>query len=301
LVILVLIFIQSNGLGQDHYISDKIEYNNNLLSFFSSIYNYNFADAKTKADNYSSINLVEKDLINANYYWWLIISGENSEQNQAKCNTYLNNVLDKLSLIKTTNLTENEVFSYIYIYSYKARLEIFNNKNIKALMHLYNAIDYIQIALDNYSKNDRYKLIAGLYNYFVAYVIEKYPIFYPYFFLMPKGDKMLGIKLLEQCSGSSDILVKTESLYFLMKINLEFENNYSLANNYCAKLTNLYHNNLIYNYYYFKSFIQLNEKENALGQFVSLQEIASVNNQLSKNQKKHLVEVAKFDLKKHGY
>ena len=114
---------------------------------------------------------------------------------------------------------------------------------------MYNTIASIEIALERESININYKLIAGLYNYFVAYTIDKYPIFYPYFFLFPKGNKQKGLNQLETCKNSKDIFIYTEANYFLMKINLEFENNYELANNYSTILTEKYDNNLLFQYF----------------------------------------------------
>lgn len=299
---LAFLMIQCFAISQDIYNNLETENSSDVVSFFNSIYNYNFVEAKQKKDkNFrGEHSFVEKELLNANYYWWLIISGENKLENHELCMYYLNLANVKLKSSNNKKLTESDVFSHIYIYAYKARLEIFNGRNLKALRHLFSSINYIEIAMENESQSDRYKFVAGLYNYFVAYIIEKYPIFYPYFFLFPKGDISKGLQQLKECSNSNDILVKTEAIYFLSKIYLEFENNYQLANEYCSKLTTSYKQNLIYRYYQFKSYLLLKDMENIKNEYYKLKIIAEKNYQLSNIQKVHLLEIAKLDLKQYN-
>ena len=65
-------------------------------------------------------------------------------------------------------------------------------------------------------------------------------------------------------------------------------------------ITDLYKQNLIYQYYQFKSYLLLNEIDMVRNEYNKLKLVADENYQLSNIQKAHLLKIAQFDLNKHN-
>jgi hypothetical protein len=84
--------------------------------------------------------------------------------------------------------------------------------------------------------------ITGLYRYYREAYPEAHPIYKPLALLFPKGDKVLGLKDLQQAARNA-IVLKAEAYSFLAGIYISFENNFQQASFYSKALHELYPQN----------------------------------------------------------
>ncbi len=85
----------------------------------------------------------------------------------------------------------------------------------------------------------------GAYNYYSAWLPERYPILKGVMWLLPRGNKGKGLHALRAAADSS-ILVKPEAIYTLARIYFEAEQKPDSALWYFHRLVRLYPQNLYY-------------------------------------------------------
>ena len=86
----------------------------------------------------------------------------------------------------------------------------------------------------------------GLYEYYIAYFSNNYPIMRPILAAFPKGDKKRGLERLAQCARDSLNYTATEATYFLGYIYLYQEKNPDSALYWLSHLVERYPNNSLY-------------------------------------------------------
>lgn len=295
-LVLILILI-SNQTTASSAASD-ITFKKDIYNGFEAIYNFQFQRAdsivrKVKIDNKDNAGGY---LLAANYYWWLIISGENTETNRKLYQENLALALSKVGLAKTKQFTNEDLYCIISVYAYRSRLEAMNKNYIKALSNVNNCISTMKKTFGKESEFEPFNLTTGIYNFSIQQVRSKHPYLFPYTVFLPAGDKKRGIEMLNKIAFSNDNLLSTEANYFLMKIYLEEDVNYKESLKYGWKLVADYKPNLLYRYYYFKSLLLSGKMELALEQIRILTSESKANQELSKEQKLHFLNLVKKDL-----
>jgi hypothetical protein len=275
------------GLRQDSY------------TIFKALYSFRFrtADSLIKETKRNYPDRAISYLLSVNYYWWLIISGEDNFENRKAFYLDLNLAQQKAGAAKK-NMSNEDIYTFINIYSYKARIEGLNKNYIKAVSHTNACVDYLKKSFGKEKEYEYFYLTSGLYNYYITNADEEYPILKPYLLLYPKGDLKTGIEYLLIASRSTDFALNTEANYFLTKIYLE-QKNYETANIYCRLLGKKYPANLLYKYYLFKGYLDNNEKEKALDILKQINVQSILNEQLTTKQKDHFINLAQKKLEKY--
>lgn len=276
-----------------HPEPEENKFKTDIYKGFIAIYNFQFQ----KAD--SILAIVKKEnpnnagsyLMVANYYWWKIISGDDTKENRKE---YLKS-LDMAKFIigkRKSMLSDDDNYCLISVYAYKARFEAMNKNYIQALSSVNNCVASIKQSFNKENRYEPFYLTTGLYNYMIAQVNHKHPILYPYTVFLPDGDKKKGLAMLQKTMDFSDPLLSTEALYFLMKINLEEENNYTKAVAFGLKLANGFPANLLYRFYYLKSLLAAGNKEEALRQYKIICTFSTSNDELNPRQRVYFIELA---------
>ena len=267
---------------------------------FSTIYNFQFL----KAD--SIIKNLKKDypemagtyILAANYYWWLIISGEDNKSVRINYLTNLELALQKINKVKPNLLSDDDIYNLICIYAYKVRLDAMNKNYLKAFKDLNDCITILKFSFDKEIAYEPFNLTTGLYNYLIGQIKKKYPFLLVYTVFLPYGNKTKGLAMLQKITKSDDEILFAEANYFLMKIYLEEEDNMVKAENCCITLTNSYNSNLLYRYYYFKILLLTGKKDESQKQLEILVQESNTNNELTLLQKKHFIDLARKYLEK---
>lgn len=278
-----------NSFSDSVYLANKNIYDFNFRSADSAIRDFNRCHPKY----YLSM------LLSANYYWWLIITGDDTSETRQKYYQNLNASLGLLETKKQTVYANDSLYALITTYAYKSRIHSMNNEYFAALGQLNSCIAQVKQSFGKEQEYEWFLLTSGMYNYYVEAVKKNYPFLIPYLIFLPSGNQLSGITFLERASSSSDPFLSTEADYFLMKIYLEEEKQFSLARKYSEKLLNKYPANLLYRYYQFKTYLQENRINEATKELGLLKFHAEKNQQLSEKQKVHFLSIAREDLKKY--
>jgi len=292
---ILFIFIQSICASA----SESVDVKPQVYKAFQHIYNFEFQRADSirqklvKTNPFSPFTY----LLNANYYWWQIIAGDDSPSNVSTYNSIVANAVSLVNSRKNTSLSDEEAFVFINLFAFRVRLELLHYKIFSAVSKLDDCIDYFKMSLGNESRYAPFYLTSGLYNYFVSYANDNYPIVSPLFLFYPKGDVVKGISQLNTASQSKDIILNAEGNYFLMKIYFEQRKNNLIAKSYSNNLVVKYPNNLLYQYFYMSILKKSGDKTNALVQKKLLTQRAQSNPQISLKQKNYFINMASKEVK----
>lgn len=271
-----------------------------VVEVFEAMYRYNLPEAemKLKALNATDTDQNWIDLAHVNLLWWFMISGDDSRDYDNLMTVLLKRVISRVIISPVDKMTSEEVFTLIHCYAYLTRVDIYLERYFKGIVNLRHTLDYLKIALDHAYDYDKYMMVCGLYNYFAAAALIKYPVFTPFFALAPKSDRTLGFQMLNRCSQMENILIRNESLYYLMKINYQLEEDFNRALGIADQLISRYPNNLIYQFHRFMILIEAGRRSEALAQYSKLIEFSIKAPGLNSLQRNHLVGEAKKRLQK---
>lgn len=105
-------------------------------------------------------------------------------------------------------------------YGFRGRIHAERGRMFSAIPDGKHAMQYMQKSKNNGDLSPEFMFGDGLYNYFMAWFSENYPIFKPIIILFPKGDKKLGIEQLTFCANNA-FFTRTEAQSYLLMIYKE--------------------------------------------------------------------------------
>jgi tetratricopeptide (TPR) repeat protein len=271
-----------------------------VVAVFEAMYRYDFTEAELKMKALTATNTDQNwiDLARVNLFWWWLISGDDSRDYDHQMSVVLQRIIGRFSNRPVEKLSDEEVFTMIHSYAYLTRVDIYLERYFTGIVNLRHTLDYLKIALDQSFRYDKFMFVSGLYNYFAAATLVKYPVFTPFFALAPRSNRALGFELLNKCSKMDNILIRNESLYYLMKINYQLEEDFDGALKISDQLIRQYPNNLIYHFHRFMILIEAGRRPQALAQYSKLIEVSVKAPGLNSLQRSHMVDVAKKRLLK---
>ena len=271
-----------------------------ITHLFNLIYNYKLSEAE-KFMNTLKLEKIGPDLMDLsriNLLWWQMISGDTTRDPESQIHLVIDQIVDRLTKKPIGLLTDNEVFTLVHAMAYKTRVYIFTNEYLKGIFNLKKTVDYLNFALNHADRYDKFMLLSGLYNYFAAVTIENNRIFTPFFSLAPKSDKKLGYKQLIACTNLSNLLLSTEARYFLMKANLEIEEEPGGASHVCQELVVLFPDNLIFRYHLLRIMVDGDRLAEASIHYQELKSRSLSLPGLTSSQRSHLIDEADRYLRK---
>jgi hypothetical protein len=109
-------------------------------------------------------------------------------------------------------------------YGFEGRLFGERKSWTKAAVASKNSFKYFEDCKGNSYLSPELLFGDALFNYFSVWIPENYPLLKPVMIFFPKGDKVLGLKQLEEVSRNA-FYTRTEAQYFLMHILGSYENN----------------------------------------------------------------------------
>jgi tetratricopeptide (TPR) repeat protein len=228
---------------------------NDVKTALIAIYDFRFHDADSLLNhmetNYRGSYLPH--LVRAGFYWWLIISEDDSSVNKERYIASLSKAEISINTVFQNNsYYYKDIFHLINLYALKARLDLLNGNYLKALRHMKNCVDFIDISLGKEKAYPDFNLTSGLYNYLSDYGTRKYPFLVFYSLMYPRGNMLKGLEQLKVATQNDDEVIRTEAHYFLMKIYIELEKNYEEALYHASYLTEKHPGNLIFLYHYYQ-------------------------------------------------
>jgi len=250
---------------------------------FVHLYNFEFHSADSIIDflksNYSYSPWTY--VLSSNYYWWKIISGEKNESN---AKLFLKNLAYSRDRIGKERSHEN-LFLRILISSFRSRYDLLDDKYISTVNEVKNQIDVIKNTFGKEEQYQAFYLTSGLYYYMVDIAYTNYLFLRPLLYFIPEGDRAKGIRYLSKKTG--DIILETESNYYLMKIYNEMESNGQQSLKYAKYLYSIYPNNYVFAEYYFRLLIKTRKTPLTKQESELLIKSMNKNKQLTTNQKEY--------------
>jgi hypothetical protein len=262
------------------------------------LFNFHSADSILKTQHASGKEGAALDLARANYFWWLIISGEDNKYNRAEYTRLSDKAIRSYKDAAPVTLSDEELYLVITGYANKARIEGLSKNYIKGFGHINTCLKYIQKSFGREKRFIYFTLTSGLYNYYMATANKSYSVLQPYLALFPSGDLNKGIDFLTIASQSDDVPLSTEGHYFLMKLYMDNKDQPN-ALKHCSWLLKRHPSNLLYSYYEFKLLLDSGKKDQALEVLSSLRLKEMMNTQLSVSQKRYYSGLATQDLKEY--
>ncbi len=265
-----------------------------------AIYNFKFTQANVLInESLTNGDSTSFNLLKTNFYWWMIISGED---NPSTRKSYIHSVNQSLKILDKKNkaeLSNKDIEQYIQSYALKVRIELLNHNFMSGFIHLNNCVSYLKKSFLKEPEYEMFNLTSGLYNYFVTRSQKDHPFLVPYLIFYPKGNMETGIMQLMTAYKTKNPILKTEAGYFLMKIYLEQEKDYKKAEFFARDLLNKYPDNLIFRYYFFKSLLIQNKIDHAIDESIKINSLANKNSELTSVQRSHFDDLTKNDLENY--
>lgn len=249
IICITLILINKESISQRSYHPATL-FNMNYLqevqTGFLLVNNFAFEDARLQAEKSKQLYPQSSwpHLLQADIYWWKLISGENS-------NSLRMSFIAELELAKKKAGTSNDgLFCLIMANTYRTRLELLNNNHLAAIRHLKSYYHNLKKSLGEEENYDAFYITSGLYYYLAWVAWDQYPVLRPFLMFLDKGDRNKGIRFLNQAAFSNEAVISSEASYFLMKIYFDVEKDTLLAQKYASVLIKKHPGNFIYLHYY---------------------------------------------------
>ncbi len=225
----------------------------------------------------------------SSYLWWLIISGEDTKENEQLYRAYMAEAMAKSRASLASEPSLADLFHVISLYAMQARLDMKNGAYIRALRHGRHAVHHLENSRGGEDSYQGLLLTSGLYNYMTVQAGKRYPFLKVYTLFFPEGDAELGLSQLHQATQTDYPVWQTEAHYFLMRIYLEMEMMPSEALPHARWLTEQYPSNLIYQYYHLLALKALGDKTKVAEKKRDIYFEATNNQQLSSTQVNHFL------------
>jgi hypothetical protein len=263
-------------------------------SFYIELYNYHFLSAKS---HLQEIKKTEDDqgivdLMEITYQWWMIISGESDpldiEPLIKKIDKSIQSIVKKK---RAQELSQNELLQLIAMYSYKSRVYNLRENRLSSFTAFSNSLDYFEQVLPcEHSDCDMYNFIAGMYYSLGGFMKEEHPSLFFLAFDNRYADREKGFQLLQQGTRSKNQQVRIESIYFLMKLYLEVQEDPDRASVYSGQLVKLFPENLVFRFINILTLRGKGDFESAENEIARLLDKADKNRQLTEKQRSHFRE-----------
>ena len=152
----ISVFSVSNSYGFFYSPADTSERGKLFSSGFADVYNFKFKRADSLASELKKKYSNDKRiyLLIANSYWWKIHSGDDTAENRQQFIVALDYAESLLSKNVKNILSNEDLFYYIHIYSYMARLELLDDNYFKAFSFTNKCDQYL---FTSFGKENEYE------------------------------------------------------------------------------------------------------------------------------------------------
>lgn len=188
--------------------------------------------------------------------WWKINVNIENTQYDEKFEAYLDTAIQKAEILYTMPQFRIEsAFFQAAGWAFKGRLYAERKKWGKAANAARNALNYLEEIKDKGYLSPELLFGDGLYNYFVEWIRDNYPMLKPIMAFFKKGDKELGIQQLETVARNA-FYTRTEAQYYLLRILLYEENDIPGALQMSEYLRKTFPDNAYFHRYYARMLYQ---------------------------------------------
>ena len=280
-------------------VSRTQKFRNDAYIAFNAIYHFKFASADSLITKikYDYPEMCGSYLLAANYYWWEIITGNDSKINRAQFLLNLDVANKKTAKIYASS-TNEEIYSIINIYAFRARYEAMHDNYISALTNINSCVGVLKKSFGKELVYEPFNLTSGIYNYTICKTNEDHILLRPYTLFLPSGNKTTGLAMLEKTAHSKDPVLSTEANYFLFKIYIDDEKEFPKAGVHINWLIENYPSNLLYQYFYITFLLKSGRLQDAQKRFPLITTLAASNPEITEMQRRYFLDLISKELKK---
>ncbi len=153
--------------------------------------------------------------------WWKIVPNIDNQQFDSKFYAYMDtSIILAERMYRENNKNIEASFFLAAAYGFKGRLHSERKDWRKAAVNARESLSYLDKSKGYEELSPEFLFGDALYNYYRDWVPENYPALKTILWLFPKGDKVQGIKQLQEVSNNA-FYTRTEAQYFLMRIYSE--------------------------------------------------------------------------------
>ena len=181
--------------------------------------------------------------------WWKIVPNTDVTTYDDQCHAYMDKAIDLAE--KLYDESENKLEPAFFLaaaYGFKGRLYSERKQWAKATFAGKKALKYFDKCKNSADLNPELRFGDGMYNYYVQWIPENYPLLKPILLLFPKGNKQTGIKQLE-ITANTAFYTRVEARYFLVQI-YGMENQYDKSYEMSKYMNEQYPDNPFFERYY---------------------------------------------------
>ncbi|MBW8051669.1 MAG: hypothetical protein FVQ77_15295 [Cytophagales bacterium] len=231
--------------SQNYIVDDKVS-EELIVKGIDKLYNYEFEEAevffkklKVRLPHHPIYPL----LMALMTYWEMMPVFDNKalfDQQEA----YLARVLELSDSLLENDENNVELFyAKLTAHSYLSLLHSENNSSLQAVNEARKAYAYMKKGFKLKEQYPEFYFSTGLYNYYVVQYPETHPLYKPFMFFFPGGDKQKGLKQLKLAAQKA-VFSKVEALEYLAHIYLKYESSPYKAIEFTQKLVDHYPKNL---------------------------------------------------------
>ncbi|RJE70877.1 lipopolysaccharide assembly protein LapB [Reichenbachiella sp. MSK19-1] len=181
--------------------------------------------------------------------WWRIMPNVLNEQYDEEFLFHMDSAIVKAEQIYERGSIIEGSFILAAAYAFKGRLYAERKDWGKAASAASSAMGYLEECRGKEEFSPEILFGDGLYNYYIEWIPENYPMLKPIIMFFEDGDKKLGIQQLKDAANNA-FYTRTEAQYFLMRIQANELKDQQAALFTADYLHKTYPNNAYFERYY---------------------------------------------------
>ena len=202
--------------------------------------------------------------------WWRILLDIDNESMDDKFFRQLDDVIEMCDDILDKN--EKNVDAMFFkggSLGFRGQLRAIRESWFKAALDGKDGLNLVFKSYELNPKNVDVQLGFGIYHYYADVIPGKYPAVKPFMVFFPKGDRLKGLKELENVAWNGRY-TRIESRNFLMKLNFQFEEKMDETRKWGKILLDDFPNNPFFQKYYGLTYVRENNYPEAAKTFKSI-------------------------------
>jgi len=247
LIFLVSILISQYSylFSQNYIIDDKVS-EELIVKGIDKLYNYEFEEAEVffKKLKVRLPHHPVYPLLMAMMTYWKMMPAFDNKALFNKQEAYLARVIELSDSLLENDENNVELFyAKLAAHSYLSLLHSETNNQFQAINEARKAYTYMKKGFKLKEQYPEFYFSTGLYNYYVVQYPETHPLYKPFMFFFPGGDKQKGLEQLKLAAEKA-VFSKIEALEYLAHIYLKYESSPDEAIEFTQKLVDRYPKNL---------------------------------------------------------
>lgn len=213
--------LDSKDFGESDYLLNDLNIQIEVTGAVNSMYNSEFSKAE-KEFRWLKYRFQEHPLpyflLGLSEWWKMMPELDNVKSHDSRFYAYMDSSIYFAEKLFDKN--ENNIEAAFFLsaaHAFKGRLYSERGSWTKAAIAGKNSLKYLKISRENNELSPEFMFGDGVYNYYVEWIPENYPILKPVLAMFEPGDKTLGKEQLTLVSRNA-FYTRTEAQYFLVRI-----------------------------------------------------------------------------------